>query len=86
MRFIKPTLIALAIATAGATTALADQENANTCLAASKQVDAALSGGSQNAGAARDEKQRGMEFCNAGFYHRGMEHYAKALELLGVKS
>ena len=27
----------------------------------------------------------GLEFCNAGYYHQGMAHYAKAMELLGTK-
>jgi hypothetical protein len=85
MAFIKPTLIALVLTAAGATGAFAEEENASTCLAAAKQVNAALSGASQNADEARTEKQRGMEYCNAGFYHRGMEHYARAMELLGVK-
>ena len=36
--------------------------------------------------AARQEKKMGLEFCNAGYYHQGMVHYTKALEMLGAKN
>jgi len=87
MRFVKQTSIVLALCmAAGSTAALAgEQENAASCMAAAKQVSVALSAQQmQNAEAARQEKRRGLEFCNAGFYHQGMVHYAKALELLGA--
>ena len=39
---------------------------------------------------ARDEARRedklAFQACNAGFYHQGMVHYAKALELLGIRN
>lgn len=86
MRYTKSTAIALALCVAaGSTAALASEtESTATCLAASRQVAAALRAAqNQNADTARKEKMRGLEFCNAGYYHQGMVHYAKAMELLG---
>ena len=40
----------------------------------------------QNADEARHKGKLGFQACNAGFYHQGMVHYAKAMELLGLKS
>ena len=86
MRFtILPTL-ALVLCAAGASAALANEKDTQaSCLAAGSQVSAALNGASQNADQARHENQLGFEACNAGFYHQGMVHYAKAMELLGLK-
>ena len=89
MRFTKFSTIALTLCfAAGATASLASepQENMASCLASAKQVSAALgTTASQDVSAARSEKQLGLQFCNAGYYHLGVTHYAKAMELLGQK-
>jgi hypothetical protein len=80
----KTTAFALALSLATVSTAaFAQDDSAANCVAAGKQVTAAL--GSADNDAARQEKRMGLEFCNAGYYHQGMAHYAKALELLGQK-
>ena len=86
MRFTKSTAFVMALGLAAVSTAAFATENTATCTAADRQISAALSSNAQNADQARAEQKRGMEFCNAGLYHNGMVHYAKALELLGVKS
>jgi len=88
MRFTQSTAIALCIFAGTATAALADEakENMATCFSSAKQVSAAISAASsQDVGAARAEKQLGLQFCNAGYYHQGVVHYARAMELLGQK-
>jgi hypothetical protein len=89
MRLTKSTAIALTVCLVGSATAslaAEPQENAASCFASAKQVSAALSTSStQDVNAARSEKQLGLQFCNAGFYHQGVVHYAKAMELLGQK-
>ncbi|HWA04128.1 MAG TPA: hypothetical protein VG819_11455 [Rhizomicrobium sp.] len=87
MRLTKssPFLFALALATVSTSAMAGEQENALTCINAGKQVSAALAGAHENADAARQERKTALEFCNAGFYHQGMIHYARAMELLGVK-
>jgi hypothetical protein len=87
MRFAKSTalVLALSIATASTAALASGREDVGSCLAASKQVSAALGTASQNADAARQESKAALEFCNRGFYHQGMIHYAKAMELLGLK-
>ncbi len=79
------TAFALALSLATVSTATFAQDySASSCIAAGQQVNTAL--GSTDNDAARQEKKMGLEFCNAGYYRQGMAHYAKALELLGVKS
>jgi hypothetical protein len=86
MRFTKSSVVALALCVAGASAALANEKDTQaSCMAAGSQVSAALSGTPQNADEARHEKKLGFEACNAHFYHLGMVHYARAMELLGVK-
>lgn len=93
MRLITQTVLALAIGLTS-TAALADasvstsalvsgNDSAASCASASRQVSQAL--GANPNEAARQEKKTGLEFCNAGYYHQGMSHYAKAMELLGQK-
>ena len=95
MRFVTQTSFALALSVIS-TVALASspvstsalvsgQDNQTSCLTAGKQVSEALNANQQN-DAARQERKMGLEFCNAGYYHQGMTHYAKAMELLGNKS
>jgi hypothetical protein len=76
-------VLALSLSTLS-TAAFAQDDSAATCAAAGQQVSTAL--GSADNDAARQEKKMGLEFCNAGYYHRGMEHYTKALEILGAKN
>jgi hypothetical protein len=88
MRFTQSTSIALCILAGGITASLADEpkDNMATCFSSAKQVSAAISAASsQDVSAARSEKQLGLQFCNAGYYHQGVVHYAKAMELLGQK-
>jgi|GEM_PF-2356833 len=89
MRFTKSTAIALMLCVTGTATASfasEPQENMASCFASAKQVSAAIgAASSSDVSAARSEKQLGMQFCNAGFYHQGVVHYAKAMELLGQK-
>ena len=93
MRFITPTAFTIALCVAS-TAALADasvstsalvsgQDSAASCASAARQVNEAL--GSNANDAARQERKLGLEFCNAGYYHQGMTHYAKAMEILGAK-
>jgi hypothetical protein len=69
--------------------ALAGSEPANTmgCLHMSKQVAEALSDDqaqqSQNYQTAREEQSNGRNYCEAGLFDKGLQHYAHALELLG---
>jgi hypothetical protein len=93
MRIVTSTILALAVGLAS-TAALAEASvstaalsngpnNAASCAAASRQVTEAL--GSNANDAARQEKKMGLEFCNAGYFHQGVSHYAKAMELVGQK-
>ena len=95
MRFVTQASIALVLA-AVSTAALASasvstsalvsgQDSQASCLTAGRQVTEALNANQQN-DAARQERKMGLEFCNAGYYHQGMTHYARAMELLGVRS
>jgi len=77
------TALALALSLATVSTAALAQDDSASCATAGKQVTAALAGNDNDA--ARQEKKTALEFCNAGYYHQGMAHYAKALELLGQK-
>ncbi len=78
---------ALCASAAIATTAFA-QEPYNTigCLHLSKQVSDALAANAQspNFKAASDEEKAGRQFCMSGVYNIGMDHYSKALDLLGA--
>ena len=70
-----------------AASAYADQTASVTnCLSLAEQVKTALSNNSQspNYEAAKQERNYGLEFCNASFYSKGVAHYQQALKLLGV--
>lgn len=56
-----------------------------TCLSSAAQVKAALSTNAQSANYQDAMKQRnfGLTYCNSGFYAQGVEHYNRALQLLG---
>lgn len=69
----------------GATAANADDASLSSCNRAQTKVFTALSSDtSANHDAAVKESKYGREFCNSGFYQRGMDHYANAMKLLGV--
>lgn len=58
------------------------------CLHSAKDVRAAMA---QNQNSPKlEEAQRqqryGLEFCNRGFYDKGVAHYAMALKMLGAES
>jgi hypothetical protein len=89
MRFTRSTAAAIMLCVAATTTAAfasETRETQATCAASASQVSQALStASSQDTSAAKSEKQLGLQFCNNGFYHQGVMHYAKAMELLGQK-
>lgn len=84
MRFIKSTILALTLCAVAGVAIANEKDTSATCVAAAGQVATALNG-AQSSDAARKEKRLGLEACNAGFYHQGMVHYARAMELLGGK-
>ena len=93
MRFVTQTSFALvlsvistaALATASVSTSpvAGSHDDQASCAQAGKQVSTALESSPNDA--ARQEKKMGLEYCNAGFYHQGVTHYARAMELLGTK-
>ena len=83
MRFTKLSALAMALCVGAATSAFAREESAATCANAQNQVATALSSAS-NADAAK-EQRLGQQFCHAGYYRQGVDHYAKAMQLLGAK-
>ena len=89
MRFNRSMAAALVLCFAATTTASfasETRENMTSCTESAKQVTQALSTtSSQDTSAARSESQLAVQFCNSGFYHQGVMHYAKAMELLGQK-
>ena len=89
MRSVKiAAVVAAACIGLGVTAASADQQVASvqTCLSLANQVKTALDANAQspNYDDAVKERKYGMEFCNASFYAKGISHYNRALQLLGV--
>jgi hypothetical protein len=88
MRSVK--LAVLAVATCvGLAAASANAEqvaSVSSCLSVAQQVKTALDSNAQSSSYqdAMKERNYGLEFCNAGFYAKGITHYNRALELLGV--
>jgi hypothetical protein len=62
----------------------ADAATRQTCLDTAHQVQSALDSNPQspNYSDASRERRNGLEFCNAGMYQRGVDHYQQALKLL----
>jgi hypothetical protein len=83
MRFTKLSALVVALCVGTAGSALAREESAASCASAANQVGTALSS-TQNADAAK-EKNLGQQYCHAGYYRQGVDHYAKAMELVGSK-
>ena len=56
------------------------------CLNVAAQVKTALDSNTQSANyeAAMKERNYGLAFCNSGFYTKGVSHYGRALQILGV--
>ena len=84
-------IVLAALVCAGVTTAswaALGEEPYNTigCLHMSHKVADALSANasSPNFQAASDENKAGRSFCQSGVYNIGIQHYSKALDLLGV--
>lgn len=72
--------LALGIMSANA----ADAATRQTCLETAHQVQSALDANQQspNYSDAKRERRNGLEFCNAGMYQKGVDHYQQALKLL----
>ncbi|HUO92210.1 MAG TPA: hypothetical protein VMU22_04770 [Rhizomicrobium sp.] len=60
--------------------------NVQTCLSVASQVKAALGANTQspNYEAAMKERNFGLAYCNATFFAKGIDHYNRALALLGA--
>ena len=56
------------------------------CLNVAAQVKTALDSNTQSANyeAAMKERSYGLAYCNSSFYAKGISHYDRALQLLGV--
>ena len=71
----------------GMTAASAEQvASISSCLERASQVKTALDANAQSANyeGAMKERNYGLAFCNGGFYAKGISHYDRALQLLGV--
>ena len=54
-----------------------------TCALLDGQVYAAIRSSTGDTKEASNERRKGAEFCHRGFYRNGVDHYKKALQLLG---
>jgi len=56
------------------------------CLNVAAQVKTALDANAQSANYedAMKERNYGLAFCNGGYYAKGVAHYGRALQILGV--
>jgi hypothetical protein len=85
MRLVTTSALVLGLGIVCASAALADEKDTPAaCMAANSQVAAALN--AQQNDAARHEQRLAEQACASHFYHVGMVHYARAMELLGIKS
>jgi len=81
--------ICVAALSLGVTVASANAQqvaNVQTCLNVAAQVKTALGTNTQspNYEAAMKERNYGLAFCNSSFYAKGIDHYNRALALLGA--
>lgn len=88
MNFTKTAISAAAIGLfLGASAAYAQDEDASptSCSRMADEVKAAARANAQSANhdAANVERREGAEECRLGYFKLGLEHYKKALELLG---
>ena len=67
-----------------ASASAAEAANLTSCAEQARQVRTALDANQQspNLTDAQKEQRYGREFCNGGFYQKGLDHYAQALKLL----
>jgi hypothetical protein len=90
MRSVKIAMCVAALSLC-ATIASADAQqvaNVQTCLSVASQVKTALDANQQspNYSAAMKERNTGLLYCNSAFYAKGVDHYNRALALLGGQS
>ena len=83
MHFTKLSALVVTLCVGMAGSALAREESAATCASAANQVATTMAS-AQNADAAK-EKNLGQQYCHAGYYRQGVDHFAKAMQLLGSK-
>lgn len=79
----------IAALTLGVTVASANAQqvaNVESCLSSASQLKTALDANAQspNYEAAMKERNYALSYCNSGFYAKGVSHYSRALQLLGV--
>lgn len=67
-------------------TMAANAASMSDCLKMGKDVRTALANhkDAAHANQARRQQRYGLEFCNSGFYKRGLQHYKQALHILGA--
>jgi hypothetical protein len=78
--------VAVLCTTISASSAFADSGSLSGCLDKEHQVKAALAANQQspNYAAADKEQNYGLQFCTNNFYQQGIDHYNRALALLGT--
>jgi hypothetical protein len=86
MRILTLAAAAAVVCTISAGTAFADEANLTSCVDLAQQARAALTANQQspNYQAANKEDDYGRQFCSNSFYRQGVDHYSRALSLLGV--
>jgi len=84
MNFVKCSAAAILAVALGAASAAASPQG--DCARTGKKVNDALNAGQQSPQYqdALKEAHNGRDFCLAGFYKLGLDHYANALKILGV--
>ncbi|HVZ91934.1 MAG TPA: hypothetical protein VG843_09795 [Rhizomicrobium sp.] len=83
MRIAATLAVILSLGFASGAALATEQASSASCAEAGSKVAQALA--NQSNDQAQKERRMALEFCNAGYYQRGMVHYAKAMELLGLK-
>lgn len=82
MRIAAATAIMLSLGLLSGAALATEQASSASCAQAGSKVSQALANRQNEE--AQKERRMALEFCNAGYYERGMIHYAKAMELLGL--
>ena len=89
MNFTKSLACAtLLVAGLGMSSAIAETHDMDGCHQAQHKLSTAFSANesSPNFDAARDEERKAQDLCRFGKYQIGLDHYAKAMDLLTNKS
>ncbi len=83
---IAASVAALSLGMAVASASAQQVANVETCLSSASQVKTALNSNAQSANyeAAMKERNYGLAYCNSGFYEKGVSHYNRALQILGM--